>query len=91
MEKNEVSIHEAKLFRALEKGRAEWATSKDLAKAAGINDRTARAHCYKLAKIGLLDTAEVFPAHRYKLAEKAEKRNAGYFTRLRMACEVFSL
>lgn len=91
MEKAEVSIHEARLFRALEQSKAEWTTSAVLAHVSGINPRTARAHCYKLAKLGLVDTAEVFPAHRYKLAEKADKRNAGYITRLRRACEVFSL
>jgi DNA-binding CsgD family transcriptional regulator len=91
MEKNEVSIHEAKLFVALAKNGTEWRTSKELAKVAGLNERTARAHCYKLAKLGLVDTAEVFPAHRYRMADKADKRNGGYVRRLRAACEVFGL
>ena len=91
MEKNEVSIHEAKLFLAVQKSGVAWRTSKDLAKLAGINDRTARAHCYKLAKLGLIDTAEVFPAHRYRMAEKADKRNGGYLRRLQAACDVFGL
>ena len=91
MEKSEVSIHEVKLFRALEMSKEQWKTSKDLAAAAGINERTARLHCYRLSKLGLVDTAEVFPAHRYRLAPKADKRNAGYINRLRSACEVFSM
>jgi len=91
MEKNEISLHEVKLFLALQKNVAQWMTSKELAKASGVAERTARAHCYKLAKLGLVDTAEVFPAHRYRMAEKADKRNGGYLQRLQAACEVFGL
>lgn len=91
MEKNEVSIHEAKLFLVLRGGGTGWITSRDAAKASGISERTARAHLLKLAKMGLVDQAEVFPAHRYRLAAKADKRNGGYVRRLESACEVFGL
>jgi predicted ArsR family transcriptional regulator len=91
MESNEISIHEAKLFLALKKTGEQWTTSKELAKQAGVADRTARAHLVKLVKLNLADVAEVFPAHRYRYAEKASKRNAGYVNRLERAAEVFGL
>lgn len=91
MEKNEVSIHEAKLFIALQKTGQTWITSKDAAKASGVAERTARSHLLKLSQMGIAECAEVFPGHRYRLAAKADKRNGGYMRRLQMACEVFAL
>jgi Fic family protein len=91
MEKNEVSLHEAKLFLVLRNLKAGWITSREAAKASGIAARTARAHLLKLAQIGIVEQAEVFPAHRYQLASKADKRNGGYLRRLEAACEVFGL
>lgn len=91
MERNEVSIHEAKLFWAFRAQPATWSTSKEMGERSGISPRTARAHCLKLTTLGIVDVAEVFPAHRYRLAEKADKRNGGYVRRLEFACEVFGL
>jgi len=91
MERNEVSIHEARLYRALEAHAGTWKTSAELATAAQIAGRTSRAHVVKLHKLGLVDVAEVFPGHRYRLAQKADKRNASYVIRLRQAVEVFGL
>lgn len=89
MERKEISIHEVKLFLALKAAGATWTTSKDLAAATGVAERTARAHMLKLARLNIADLAEVFPAHRYRLAEKAAKR--AYMARLLMAVEVFGL
>lgn len=91
MERNEISEHEAKLFVALKAHSHEWVTSLFLAKESSIARRTANAHLIKLVKLNVVDVAEVFPAHRYRLAEKAEKRNAGYMTRISRALEVFGL
>lgn len=91
MEKNEVSIHEAKLFIALRQSGKQWMTSKDVAKASGVAERTARSHLLKLSQMGIAECAEVFPGHRYRMAEKAAKRNGGYLHRLQKACEVFAL
>lgn len=90
MEKSEISIHEIKVCDALKKS-GNWMTNKEIAKQAEISDRTVRAHTLKLVKLGLLDQAEVFPAHRYRWSEKAEKRNAGYWVRLKMAANVFNM
>lgn len=91
MERNEISIHETRSFVALVKNNEKWITSKELAKEADIAQRTARAFCLKFTKLGLVDLAEVFPAHKYRISEKASKRNAAYFARLQKACDVFGL
>ncbi len=91
MERNEVSSHEVRLYRAAKASGATWLTSQDLAQAAGVASRTARAHAAKLVKLGILDLAEVFPAHRYRFSDKADKRNQAYIHRLDKAAEVFGL
>ncbi len=89
-EKNEVSLHEVKAYLAL-KASGSWMTSKEIAAATGIAERTARAHALKLVNLGIFDQAEVFPAHRYRLAQTASQRNRGYVQRLEQACEVFGM
>lgn len=90
MERNEVSIHEVRVYVAL-KAAGGWMTNAEIAEAAEVAPRTARAHSLKLVRLGVLDLAEVFPAHRYRLAEHARKRNAAYTQRLEAAREVFGL
>lgn len=89
-ERNEVSMHEVKVYRALEQAPA-WVTSREIATVASIAPRTARSHALKLVRLGLVDVAEVFPGHMYRLSAKASKRNAGYLDRLKRAAEVFGL
>lgn len=89
MERNEISAHEVRVFECLRGAKGKWLTAKDVAVATEVADRTARAHLSKFVKLGIADQAEVFPAHRYRLAEKAGKRNAGYLLRIEAACEVF--
>lgn len=93
MERNEISMQEATLFAKLtEIGSSVWHTNKELASLIGAkSDRTVRAHTAKLVTLGLLDQAEVFPAHRYRLSEMASKRNAAYVMRLKRACEIFGI
>jgi DNA-binding IclR family transcriptional regulator len=90
VERSEVSVHEVRAYLAL-KGAAGWLTSLALAGAADIAPRTARAHVLKLVRLGLVDQAELFPGHRYRLSEMAGKRNAAYVQRLEQAAEVFGL
>lgn len=92
VERNEISRHEVEVFRVLLLHRTAWKTNRELAADCDrVAYRTVRATTHKLVKLGLLDQAEVFPAHKFKLAEKAEKRNRGYFDRLKQAGEVFGL
>ncbi len=89
MERNEISRHEVAVFKVLVDG--GWLTSRDLAERASVAPRTARAHALKLVKLGIVDQAEVFPAHRYRLSEFAAKRNRTYMDRLRQAAEVLGV
>jgi DNA-binding IclR family transcriptional regulator len=45
-----------------------WLTSQQVAEGAKVAARTARQHLLRLVQLGLLDQAEVFPAHRYRLS-----------------------
>ncbi len=90
MERNEVSRHEVAVFKALAEADG-WITSADIAARAQIAPRTARAHALKLVRLNIVDQAEVFPAHRYRMSANASKRNRGYFDRLTRAAEVFGV
>lgn len=89
LERNEVSIHEVRLYLALRRAGPTWRTSRELAAEARVADRTARLHLLRFVHLGVADQAEVFPAHRYRIAEFAPKRNAGYMLRLDRAVEAF--
>jgi hypothetical protein len=45
----------------------------------------------KLVRLGIVDQAEVFPAHRYRLSTHAAKRNRGYADRITRAAEVLGI
>jgi len=89
METNEISLHQVKVFEQLRKI-GTWTTIKDVADATGVKYRTVHAHIHRMVKLGILDLAEVFPRHRYRLSEKADKRNISYLQRLEKACDIFS-
>lgn len=91
MESNEISIHEARAYRFLADNPAKWFTHKEISAGAKIADRTSRAYTLKWQKLGIVEVAEVYPGHRYRMAGKAGKRNAGYIQRLEQVCEVFGL
>ena len=88
MESSEVSLHEAKVWRALKSSKG-WMSNADIGrKTTDVAPRTVRAHVKKLAGLGLIDTLEVFPRHMYRVAGKHEKRNSAYTNRLNMAEKV---
>jgi DNA-binding IclR family transcriptional regulator len=68
-----------------------WFTNQQIAKDAKVNGRTARMHTLRLANLGLLEVAEVFPGNRYRLSPRADKANPAYVKRLRSAIGVFGL
>ncbi len=89
MEKNEVSIQEVKVYLTLKA--SGWLTNKELAEKIKISDRTIRQKTKKFVDLGICDMAEVFPGYRYRLSEKADRRNTAYLRRLEFAREVFGL
>lgn len=92
MENNEISIHEILIYEALRR-RGEWMTNHEIAKAVAqpVAERTVRHHTKRLTALGVLDLAEVFPGHRYRISDKREKRNAAYVQRIESASQVFGL
>jgi DNA-binding transcriptional regulator PaaX len=92
MERNEISAHEIKVYLALKSNPDKWLSNAEIAAlAAGVSPRTVRAHTLRLVSLGILDQAEVFPAHRYRFSAKGNKRNAAYTIRLTQAAEIMGL
>jgi DNA-binding IclR family transcriptional regulator len=89
MEPNEVSLHQCKVFLAV-KNAPMWITANEIAELANVAPRTARSHALKLVNLGIFDQAEVFPAHRYRLSDKAAKRNKAYLQRIEGAISIFN-
>ena len=84
-----VSIHQARLFAVLQK--SDWITSKQAAEAAKIHERTSRAHLHKLRDLGIVECAEVFPAHLYRLSAQPNQHNLAHLVQLKDACRVFGV
>jgi hypothetical protein len=90
METNEVSLHQFKVYDVVRRN-GKWVTAKEITDSLDdVAYRTVRAHTRKLVQLGILDVAEVFPAHRYRMSEFAERRNKAYLQRLERAREVFA-
>lgn len=90
METNEISVHQARIFSTL-KGNAGWMTADEVAEAAKVAGRTARAHLLRFVQAGIADQAEVFPSHRYRFSGLADKRHKTFVERIERACEIFGL
>lgn len=88
-EKAEISIHECRIFLALDTD--SWKTATQISKISKTARRTSSYHLLRFCKLGIADLAEVFPAHRYRLSIKAHRRNHAYLTRITQALEVFGL
>ncbi|MGL5912021.1 MAG: hypothetical protein ACRCZP_18600 [Phycicoccus sp.] len=91
MEKSEVSRHEIAVYQAIARGGDKWISSAEIASRADVAPRTARAHALKLVQLGVVDQAEVFPGHRYRLSEFAGKRNRGYVDRITRAAQALGI
>jgi DNA-binding transcriptional ArsR family regulator len=89
MENSEVTSHEVRVYRVLQG--EEWLTAAEVSTRAGVAPRTARRHCKRLKDLGLVDIAEVFPGHRYRVSKHAKKRNAAYVLRLERAAAVLGM
>lgn len=90
VERGEISLHQLKVFNFV-KSQDGWTTAKDIAAGAGVAERTARHHARVLVHLGVFDRAEVFPAHRYRLSDKVNKRNKSYMLRIEEARQAFGL
>lgn len=91
MERAEISLHEVRVYRVLKEHSKAWLTNNDLSKMANMNARTTRSHTLRFVKLGIIDQAELFPAHRYRLSTKADKRNKSYLQRIEEANAIFGV
>lgn len=82
----QISEHEIRVVSAL-KGTSAWLTAADVAETAAVAARTARHHCGRLVKRGLLEQVEVFPGYRYRYAPTPGA--APYATELEAAAKLF--
>lgn len=87
MEKSEISVQECLIFSAL--STRTWKTILGMTKESGVPRRTVNSMMLKFLHLGLIDLAEVFPRHHYKLSKLASKRNLAYLTRIKSATKVF--
>jgi len=88
MERNEISRHEVSVYQVLLSAQ-RWMSNKEIGSHLKLSPRTIRSHTLRFVRMGLVDQMEVFPGHRYRWSEKAEKRNLSYLQRLKQAMEVF--
>lgn len=86
-----VSIHLVRVVRLLRGQPGEWFTNGQIAKAASVAPRTARAHSLRLVNLGMVDEATVFPGHRYRWSGHAQHRNAAFLRRVEAAEGVFGV
>lgn len=86
-ETSEISFHEVRFFRAISTTR--WQTHSQIARVSGLTRRYVNSMTKKYLALNLIDLAEVFPAHLYRLSKLASKRNPAYLERLRRTDRVF--
>lgn len=92
MERSEISVHEVKVYLALKAQPEKWLSNAEVSTAVkDVSPRTIRAHTLRLVNLGILDQAEIFPAHKYRLSAKAAKRNSAYVLRLTQTAEIMGL
>ena len=91
METSEVSLHEVKIWKALTERPKDWLTNKEIADRSKIKPRTVRAHTLKLVAFGLLEQAEVFPSHRFRIAATETARRHPHLKALEQAAKIFGV
>ncbi|MDH5291901.1 MAG: hypothetical protein OEY41_18040 [Acidimicrobiia bacterium] len=83
MERNEISAHEVEVYRVLATNGHRWLSNREIHELAnGVAPRTVRHLTKKLVGLGIVDQAEVFPGHRFRISAHARQRNRGYLDRL---------
>jgi hypothetical protein len=90
METNEISLHQVKIFEFVRKA-DRWVTMKDVVAATGSRRETVGNHLRRFVSLGLMDQAEVWPGHRFRVSVLAEKRNKAMLERLDRAKEIFGV
>jgi predicted transcriptional regulator len=89
MKTQEVSVSEAEIrvWNAIARGHV-WMTSKEIAVAANVADRTSREFLLRFAEVGVVERAKISSGYRYRLDTRAER---SYFDRLRRGARILGL
>lgn len=90
MKDGQISLHLVKVWRFV-KDRKDWFTAQDVKDATQVAERTSRNHITRLVKAGILESAPLFPEHRYRLAGGKPMARGGheFVQRLDKASEIF--
>ena len=88
METQEISLNQLRLFEFV-RDAGKWVSMREIVTATGSARETVGLHCRRFVKLGIFDQAEVWPGHRFRIAELADKRNSAIMERLKKAREVF--
>lgn len=81
METSEISVHQIAVYDFV-KSAGRWVSMKDIISGTGVKRETVGNHCRRFVKLGIFDQAEVWPGHRFRFAELAEKRNPAIIARV---------
>lgn len=79
-------MHEVRIVAALLDG--QWHDSEEVSELAEVAPRTARHHCKRLADLGLVEVARVFPRHQYRWRPV---KGHSYLRRLREAGDALGI
>jgi hypothetical protein len=90
MESRSISIQEIRIYQALVAHAGQWLTNREIAEEAAVAERTSRAHTAHFVQLGIAEVAELFPAHRYRLKDRAGVTDTSYIDRLEQAVAVLS-
>jgi predicted transcriptional regulator len=82
----QISPHEVRVFLAMAADN-QWRTSRQIAEAANVAERTARHHVSAFVRLGIAEHLETFGGYRYRLVN----HDTDYANRLRAAAKVFGL
>lgn len=82
METSEISLFEIQVYQFLKQNKDTWVSNSDIMKHTHLVPRTVRQKTRKLVDLGLVDEAEVFPGHLFRMSGMAGKRNLAYLKRL---------
>lgn len=88
-EKSEISLHLVKVFKAIKDADGKWVTNKEVSAMIKMPLRTVASHTLHLSDAGMINQAEVFPAHKFQFSGKADKRNKAFYERVIRAMEIF--
>lgn len=88
---DQISAHEVRLLLAFRAKADAWLTNQEVADAASVSPRTARAHTARWVDLGVLVAQQVSPARKFRLSQQAGEEGRAYLERWEQAREAHGL